>query len=324
MALFVLVLCSSAAFFFFRVWRQPLNLTQTQKIIITEGMNAQAVLKRCAPFIRHPKILRWLLTLNGYQKRLQSGHYLVVPGMTVAELFNHFKLGKEIQNKVKIQEGTTFKQMILTLKGVNGLNYDLENLDEKQIMGYLNLSGIHPEGRFAPDTYYYVAGMLASQVLKISYLAQQQRLEKWWHFYHGEKIYKCVYEWLILASCLEKESQSFEEQRLIAGIILKRLKLRMKLQLDPTVIYGLGEQYRGKLTKAILKQRSSYNTYLRYGLPPTPICMPSESALKAALQPNNDQGYLYYVAKPDGFHHFSKTYLEHQQAIQKYLLKDKK
>ena len=305
-----------------RIWNQKLSLSQNEKVVITAGMNAKEILVRCY-FIKCPKIFKWILAINGYQKHLKAGRYLAVPGMKASELFENIKLGKEIQNKFKIIEGSTFEQILSSLSTTATINYDLDNCTTKQIMEYLGLAGINPEGRFAPDTYYYSEKARASQILKISYLKQKERLDRWWKYYHGERIYKCIYEWLIVASCLEKESKYYDEQRLIAGVILRRLKLGMKLQLDPTVIYGLGKQYYGKLTKCMLQQKNGYNTYVKYGLPITPICMPSESALKAALQPE-DFEYLYYVAKPDGHHYFSKTYLEHQKAIKKYLMKGKK
>ncbi len=307
----------------FIIWNQKLVLFQSEKIVIIPGMSAKEILAQCY-FIKYPKVFKWILAINGYQKHLKAGCYLVIPGMKASELFSNIKLGKEIQNKFKIIEGSTFKQILVSLSTVAAINYDLDNFTTtKQIMEYLGLAGIDPEGRFAPDTYYFLEKACASQILKVSYLKQKERLDKWWKYYHGEKIYKCTYEWLIIASCLEKESKYYDEQRLIAGVILRRLKLGMKLQLDPTVIYGLGKQYYGKLTKRMLQQKNGYNTYMKYGLPVTPICMPSESALKAALQPI-DLEYLYYVAKPDGHHYFSKTYLEHQKAIKKYLIKGKK
>jgi UPF0755 protein len=203
------------------------------------------------------------------------------------------------------------------LAGHAGLKQDTVKLSDKAILKQVGAHEAHPEGLFFPDTYKFSSGMSDLAILKQAYQAMHSMLSKQWEKRAPGLPYKTPYEALIMASIVEKETGKAEERSHIAGVFVNRLKRGMKLQTDPTVIYGIGEAFDGNIRKRDLSADTPYNTYTRVGLPPTPIAMPGLAAIEAALQPAATED-LYFVARRDGSHHFSKTLEEHNRAVAKY------
>jgi UPF0755 protein len=197
---------------------------------------------------------------------------------------------------------------------------DLDGLSDKQIVEKLNIEYFPPEGVFLPETYFFPRGTRASQMLKRSQQAMSTELEKLWKLRSSDAAVSSPYEALILASIIEKETAVDFERDEIAGVFTRRLKKRMRLQTDPTVIYGLGDRYQGTIRTRDLREATPYNTYVISGLPPTPIAFPGRDSIHAALNPKPGRS-LYFVSKGDGTHYFSETLEEHNRAVAQYILK---
>jgi len=217
-------------------------------------------------------------------------------------------------------EGWNFKQMRVAIAGQQALEQTLVELSDQEIMQRLGYADEHPEGRFLPDTYHFPKGTTDLAFLKRAYQAMQGLLDAEWEQRDPGLPLNSPYEALILASIVEKETGLASERPEIAGVFVRRLKKGMKLQTDPTIIYGMGESYKGNIRRRDLKQDTPYNTYLHKGLTPTPISMPGADALHAVLHPKEGKS-LYFVAKGEGSHQFSKTLVEHNRAVRKYQLK---
>jgi UPF0755 protein len=217
-------------------------------------------------------------------------------------------------------EGWTFKQMRAKLDSSPDLKHDTKELTDAQIMEKLGRPGVHPEGQFFPDTYITDKGVSDLEVLKLSMAFMNKRLREAWEARAEGISISSPEEALILASIIEKETGSAQDRGLVSGVFHNRLKIGMRLQTDPTVIYGLGDRFDGNLRKTDLQTDTPYNTYTRAGLPPTPIAAPSLASLKAATAPEKTDA-LYFVAKGDGSgaSYFSRTLDEHNRAVQRYL-----
>jgi len=264
--------------------------------------------------------LVWLAYLKGHSRDLKAGEYRFRKGITAFELLDQVMAGRVVEYPVTIIEGWTFRQVLDGLAQAPKLTHTVQGLKPNQIMAMLGYPNLHPEGRFYPDTYYYSSGMSDLLILQRAFQKMDKVLdEEWANRSNGLPINNRD-EALILASIVEKETGKAEERPLIAGVFSQRLRIGMKLQTDPTVIYGLGTLFTGNLTVAHLRQRTPYNTYVIKGLPPTPIAMVSRAALNAVLHPENTKA-LYFVSKGDGSHEFSETLDQHNRAVQKYQLK---
>jgi UPF0755 protein len=235
------------------------------------------------------------------------------------ELVDKLIQGKVIQYAITLIEGHTYKQFIEQLKSQNLLVDELENLSSEQVMSKLGKPDLHPEGQFAPNTYFYQKGDTDFDVLKQAFDRQQQLVEQAWQQRAQDLNLNSAYELLILASIVEKETGVAAERGLIAGVFNHRLRIGMKLQTDPTVIYGMGDAFDGNIRRKDLRTDTPYNTYTRYGLPPSPIANPGYDALMAVANPV-DTEYLYFVGKGDGSHQFSKNLRDHNNAVIKYQL----
>lgn len=257
--------------------------------------------------------------LSGKSKKLQAGEYVFEKGLTPFQLLNKMVEGDVKLYAFTIIEGWNFKQMMQAVEKDSNLIHKLgSDLGNEIVMSSLGFKGIHPEGRFYPDTYRYPAGTTDMQFLKRAYQQMEKHLEKEWLSRAKGLPLKSAYEALILASIVEKESAEAAERPVIAGVFINRLIKNMRLQTDPTVIYGLGDKYKGDIRFRHLREDTPYNTYTRKGLPPTPIAMPGLQAIKAALNPEATD-YLYFVATGEGGkHYFSSTNTEHQRAVTKY------
>lgn len=267
--------------------------------------------------LKKPILFIVLVKIHGADRHLHAGEYLLTPGIRPKQLLKKFVIGQVVLHSFIIVPGRTFHETLTELENNPYIDATLKNLSDQEIMQRLGLTDKHPEGLFFPETYKFALNTKDIDILKEAYKFMQNELTTGWHGRDPTVPYTSAYQALISASIVEKESASTTERPIIAGIIINRLQKHMYLQMDPTVIYGLGENFNGKLTKEDLQQKTPYNTYVYKGLPPTPICMPSKNAIYATLHPQ-PVDYLYFVAKGDGTHVFSTTLKEQNAAVQKY------
>lgn len=267
-----------------------------------------------------PKNLVYLARLRGLLASLRAGEYSFEPGTTPYGLLTQVAEGRVIIRQVTIPEGWTFDQMMAILNENLYINHSVKGLAPDEIMSQLGYPGQHPEGLFFPDTYRFIKGTSDKVLLKKAYQKMQKVLAVQWQNREPDLPYENSYQALIAASLVEKETAIPNERPLIGGVIINRLNKKMMLQFDPTVIYGLGKEYTGKLTHLNLQVKSPYNTYQMRGLPPTPIAMPGAWSINAVLHPVRTD-YIYFVAKGDGSHVFSSTLQAHEEAIKTYLIK---
>lgn len=264
----------------------------------------------------------WLAHLTGRDRDLKSGEYRFRDGVTARELLDQIAAGWVIEYPVVLLEGWTFAQFMAAIEAAPKLTHALAGLPPAAIMQRLGYPGEHPEGRFFPDTYYYSAGQTDIMILANAYDKMRKLLRQEWEGREANLPFKNPYEALILASIVEKETGRTDERRLIAGVFINRLRHGMRLQTDPTVIYGMGKMFDGNLRLKDLLRDNPYNTYTRKGLPPTPIAMPGKESLQAVLHPMVT-GALFFVSRGDGSHVFSATLKEHNEAVRQYQLKGK-
>ncbi|AMZ75078.1 aminodeoxychorismate lyase [Pseudomonas fluorescens] len=302
--------------------QQPLNITQEELLDVPNGTTPTGTLKRLEAdgLIKDAFWLRIYWRFNLADQPLHSGEYRMVPGMTMEGLIGVWKRGEVVQYSVTLVEGWNFRQVRAALAKDEKLQQTLTGLSDAQVMDRLGHSGIFPEGRFFPDTYRFVRGTSDVDLLKKAYERLEDVLAKEWAQRAADVPYTQPYQALIMASLVEKETGVPQERGQIAGVFVRRMRLGMLLQTDPTVIYGLGERYTGKLTRAHLKEENPYNTYLIPGLPPTPIAMVGREAIHAALNPAQGNS-LYFVARGDGSHVFSDDLESHNNAVREFQLK---
>jgi len=301
---------------------QPLNITQEELLEVPKGSTPTGTFIRLETdgVIKDAFWLRvyWRFNLAGTP--IHSGEYRMLPGMTVDGLIDLWKRGEVVQYSVTLVEGWNFRQVRAALAKDDKLKQTLTGLTDTQVMDKLGHSGIFPEGRFFPDTYSFVRGMSDAELLKKAYDRLDEVLAKEWDKRSVDAPYTEPYQALIMASLVEKETGVPQERGQIAGVFVRRIAIGMLLQTDPTVIYGLGDRYQGKLTRAHLKEATPYNTYMISGLPPTPIAMVGREAIHAALNPVAGNS-LYFVARGDGSHVFSDDLDAHNTAVREFQLK---
>ncbi|MDW8479541.1 MAG: endolytic transglycosylase MltG [Xanthomonadales bacterium] len=262
---------------------------------------------------------QWLAHELGLAHRLRFGEYALEPGMTPPAVLRRLASGQVVQHRLTIVEGWTFAELRAALARHEAIRQTLEGLDDREVMAAIGAPGLPPEGWFLPETYLFPRGTTDRELLARAHRAMRELLERLWAERDPALPLSDPYEALILASIVEKEAKLAEERRRIAGVLARRLTLGMRLQADPTVAYGLGPGFSGPLTRAHLATDHPHNTYTRSGLPPTPIALPGRAALEAALRPAADEA-LYFVARGDGSHHFSRTLEEHNRAVRRYRL----
>ncbi len=267
-----------------------------------------------------PLALYGWFRLSGQARQIKAGNYEITAQMSPRRLLAMLVRGEEALKSVSLPEGLNFAQVLAVLRKAELLKPDTQGLSAAQIMERLGRPGVHPEGRFFPDTYTYAKGASDLSVLQRAARAMDKRLAQAWEQRHSGLALRTPEEALILASIIEKETGKASDRTRISSVFHNRLRIGMLLQTDPTVIYGLGERFDGNLRKRDLLADTAYNTYTRSGLPPTPIAMPGKAALLAAVQPASSQA-LYFVAKGDGSSHFSATLDEHNQAVRRYILR---
>ena len=255
---------------------------------------------------------------SGQARLIKAGSYELIPGTTPRKLLSMLVRGEETLKSITLVEGWTFFQVRAALQKAEQLVPDTLALSPETIMEKLGKPGIHPEGRFFPDTYAYAKGSSDLAVLKRAARAMDRRLDAAWSLRSPDTPLKSPDQALILASIVEKETGKPSDRAQIGGVFSNRLRIGMPLQTDPTVIYGLGLQFDGNLRKRDLQADTPYNTYTRLGLPPTPIAMPGKAALLAAVQPAPTKA-LYFVSRGDGSSEFSTNLDEHNRAVNKYI-----
>ncbi len=272
--------------------------------------------------LEHPEWLRAYARFTGADARIKAGEYEIGPGTTPRELLRLFESGEVVRHSVTIVEGWTFRGLRAALERSPYLDNTLAGQDDAAVMAALGEPGMPPEGLFFPDTYLFGKGTADVEILRQARARMDRELEGAWSGRAGDLPISTPYEALILASIIEKETALASERARISGVFVQRLRRGMRLQTDPTVIYGLGAGFDGNLRRADLERDGPYNTYTRAGLPPTPIALPGAAALRAAVNPD-ERGELYFVATglPDGSHEFSRTLAEHEAAVRRYLVR---
>ena len=265
-----------------------------------------------------PLLLQAWFRLSGQARQIKAGSYEITPGSTPRRLLSMLVRGEEALKSVTLVEGWNFRQVRSALQKAEQITQETAGLSAETIMEKLGRPGVHPEGRFFPDTYTYAKGASDLAILKRAAKAMDKRAEAAWKLRSPDTPLKTPDQALILASIIEKETGKPADRAQIAGVFTNRLRIGMLLQTDPSVIYGLGEAFDGNLRKRDLQTDTPYNTYTRAGLPPTPIAMPGRAALLAAVQPADTKA-LYFVARGDGSSQFSVSLDEHNRAVNKFI-----
>lgn len=275
--------------------------------------------------IQHPYYLRLYARYYKLAHRIKAGHYEVKQPLLPEQLLAQLVNGEVVTYNVTLIEGNHFKELLHQLQKHPHLEHQLAGLSTAEIMAKLGKPDLHPEGWFFPSTYQFNKGDSDLDILKRAHAKMEAVLAEEWSGKAGDLPYESAYQALIMASIVEKETGLASERPEIAGVFVRRLKRGMRLQTDPTVIYGMGERYQGNIRKRDLRTDTPYNTYTRDGLPPTPIAMPGQEAIHAALHPKAGKT-LYFVAKGDGSgaHYFSKSLAEHNRAVRRYQLSGNK
>ena len=306
---------------------EPVQLDEPVTINFKPGSTIRTLSNRLQQLelLEHPDYFLAWGRLTGKATRLQAGEYVFSPGQALAELVDDMVNGRVRQYTLTLVEGWTFREFLKALATHDAIEHTLADVAYDDVMATLGYDGEHPEGRFFPDTYFIHNKTRDSDLLKRAYRQMEMHLQRLWAGRDDDLPFKNPYEALIMASIVEKESAVPEERPVIAGVFINRLRKGMRLQTDPTVIYGIGESYDGDIRFRDLRTDTPYNTYTRKGLPPTPIAMPGLGALKAVMHPA-ETGYLYFVATGDGSgrHIFSATLAEHEKAVDKYQRKRNK
>ncbi|MBC9227958.1 endolytic transglycosylase MltG [bacterium SPL81] len=294
--------------------------SKKQILVISSGDTYSGFIDRLAEEnkVNFPIILRI------YQKfmihdTMKAGVYEITQGMSVRQVLEMLSNADNAQmNRILVIEGTTFKQLINNLKKDPNVTKTVLHLPKDQLLKELDIPYSHPEGLFAPDTYFFAKGETDKKILTDLYRRQMKSLDEAWANKAPNLPYKDKYEALIMASIIEKETSLDSELEQVSGVFVRRLKIGMRLQTDPTVIYGMGESYKGNITRNDLRTPTPYNTYTINGLPPTPIALPSKKAIEAAMHPD-DAKNIYFVATGNGGHKFTASLEDHNRAVQEYL-----
>ena len=306
----------------------PVNVKQDQLLTIERGTTGSklAALLEQEKILEHADLLPWLLKLQPQLNKVKAGTYSLTGVKTLQDLLDMINSGKEAQFSVKFIEGKTFKEWRKNLENAPHLKQTLQGKSDKEIMALLDIPAVakavyewnNMDGWLYPDTYNYTPNSTDLELLKRSTTRLQKALDKAWNERDENLPLADPYQMLILASIVEKETGIAAERPQVASVFINRLKANMKLQTDPTVIYGMGESYTGNIRKKDLETITPYNTYMIEGLPPTPIAMVSESALQAVAHPAKTDFY-YFVADGSGGHKFTRNLNEHNKAVQEYL-----
>jgi len=304
--------------------KQPLNISKTQLFTVNDGTSFHGFTKMLTnnAWLESRFWLRNYVRLNPELANIKAGTYQIEKNITLLSLLEQLVAGKEHQFSVTFIEGSTFKEWLVLLNNTDNLVHHLTKNSVAEIAEKLAINHKNPEGLFYPDTYAFTANTSDIDILKRAQKKMSRELTNAWQNKHENLPYKNKYQALIMASIIEKESGRLAEHGIISSVFINRLNKKMRLQTDPTVIYGLGERYKGDITYRHLREKTAYNTYRINGLPPTPIAMAGKSALHAALNPLATN-YLYFVSNGEGKHIFSTNLKDHNAAVSKYQLSRK-
>ncbi|MBU3848725.1 MAG: endolytic transglycosylase MltG [Candidatus Acinetobacter avistercoris] len=293
---------------------------QKQMLAIGNGDTYSGFIERLAK----DKHISFPIVLKLYHKvmihdTMKAGVYEVTQGMSVREVLNMLSNADNAQmNRILVIEGTNFKQLIEALKKDDLVTKEVVHLSYSELLKELNIPYDHPEGLFSPNTYFFAKGETDRKILTDLYQYQMKALDAAWEKRATDLPYQNKYEALIMASIIEKETSVDRELEQVSGVFVRRLKMGMRLQTDPTVIYGMGDAYKGNISRKDLRTPTAYNTYTMSGLPPTPIALPSSKAIEAAMHPDSSNN-IYFVATGNGGHTFSTNLQDHNRAVQEYL-----
>jgi UPF0755 protein len=326
-ALGVLVLlgvlaAGAAAWWAWRALDQPGPAAAEVVMEVPPGAALSRVAQRLqeAGIVEHARLFEWYGRATGQAVKVRAGEYRFPPHSTPREVMARLVSGEVVLHALTIVEGWNFRQVQAAIAAHDAIAPQVAELPDAEIMARLGKPGVSPEGWFLPETYRFARGTTDLELLRMAHEAMQEALAETWMARAEDLPLESAYEALVLASIIEKETGLADERREIAGVFARRLERGMRLQTDPTVIYGLGPEFDGNLRRADLRRDTPYNTYTRHGLPPTPIAMPGRAALAAAVDPADGKA-LYFVAtgRPDGSHYFSETLAEHNRAVARYL-----
>ena len=303
-------------------YQAPGPAVTLSRIRVEPGTSLRVVLARlqASGALRNARAVQWYLRLHSRHPKVQAGEYEIPPLASPAQIIQLFEEGRVVLEQLTVVEGSTYEDFLDTLAQHARVQHTLAGKTPAQVMALLGHPGVAAEGEFFPDTYRFAANTQDTVILALAYGRMQQQLDAAWQAREPGLPFDTPYQALILASMVEKEAALKSERAEIAGVFVNRLRHGMRLQSDPTVIYGLGEKYDGSIHTRDLSTDNPYNTYTREGLPPTPIALPGEASLRAAVEPARTDA-LYFVATGlnDGAHHFSSTLQEHNSAVKMYL-----
>ncbi|MGL1833437.1 endolytic transglycosylase MltG [Rhodocyclaceae bacterium SMB388] len=320
--IFLLLIVAAVATTGFAWWYANRPLTMDSPVVeftVQRGFNMRQAARAIAEagVDVHPEALYWMARLSGKAERIVAGSYEAQRGMTALALIDRLYQGEVSMGELLLVEGWTFRQVRNAIESHPYIARDTAELTDQEILQRIGASETHPEGLFFPDTYRFDRHSSALTVLRMAYDAMQRRMAQAWNMRVPDVPLQSPYEALILASIIEKETGRAEERGLVASVFSNRLRIGMRLQTDPTVIYGFGDAFEGRLRRRHLETDHDYNTYTRAGLPPTPIAMPGWNAMLAAVRPEASN-YLYFVARGDGTSQFSRNLQDHNRAVNRY------
>lgn len=310
-------------------WQQALDAPGPHgseiRLTVARGESVRSVLADVAAQggLRHPTLVD-LWVRHVVRPRVQVGRYAIAPGASARQILQQLNEGRVLLESLTVIEGSRFRDFRRSLETHPGVDVTLRGLSDAEVMARLGLPGVHPEGRFFPDTYRFAYGTPDVELLQLAERRMRRELEAAWRDRAPSLPLSDPAELLTLASIVERESALASERPRVAGVYVQRLREGMRLQSDPTVIYGLGENWDGNIRTRDLRTDTPYNSYTRKGLPPTPIALPGLEALRASSRPDIT-GELFFVASglPDGSHVFSRTYAEHRKAVQAMLARQR-
>lgn len=301
---------------------QTVQIEEPTLVTIEPGTSFSSILKRFEGdgWIEPNRFSKLIRRVNPELTRVKAGTFQIEPNLSLKQTLFDLVNGQQVQFSITFVEGSTFKEWRAQFDAAEHLVHTTAQMSEAEIASLLGIERDKLEGLFLAETYHYTVGMSDLDIMKRAHRELNQVLSQYWEQRQQALPVKNEYEALILASIIEKETAVPSERPLVSSVFVNRLNIGMRLQTDPTVIYGMGDSYQGNIRKRDLQTPTPYNTYTIYGLPPTPIAMVGEEAIAAAVNPN-DSKYLYFVASGDGGHVFSKNLKDHNRAVQEYLKK---
>jgi len=320
--LFLLLVLLVISWFAWIVW-VPVDLPSTPyNLTIGANRTLSQVARglKQSGMVRSRSVMIFLARLNGSERKIKAGLYRFDASVSMWDILQRLRQGQPDQASAMVIEGWTFHQFRALLDRSPDVQHQTRGWSDSQILASVGADVPRAEGMFFPSTYYFTPGSSDLDIYRRAYQTMQRQLEQAWQNRRADLPLTSPYQLLILASLIEKETASSQDRGLVAAVFVNRLKQKMRLQTDPSVIYGMGDAYSGHIGKADLKRDTPYNTYTRDGLTPTPIALPGSASLNAAAHPSNSNA-LYFVARGDGRSYFSETLAEHNGAVRKFILK---